>query len=143
MPYMHLIEKYFNYLKKDHVQWWTINVVFKEIKQGRLLELLLLTMGAEMLKFPGKVRNKHKKWKEVKFLWSTVNIYMENLQVVTDKTISLMWKVAHNVEISTIKSAFHITEILKYIKNTNTESITLKHNLGRYFKSLDGQQWLP
>lgn len=96
-----------------------------------------------MLKFPGKVRNKHKKWKEVKFLWSTVNIYMENLQVVPDKTLSLMWKVAHSVEIRTIKSAFHITEILKYIKNTNTESITLKHNLGRYFKSLDGQQWLP
>lgn len=44
------------------------------------------------------------------------------------------------MEISTIKSAFHITEILKYIKNTNTESITLEHNLGRYFKSLDGQQ---
>lgn len=38
-----------------------------------------------MLKFPGKVRNKHKKWKEVKFLLSTVNIYIENLQVLTDK----------------------------------------------------------
>lgn len=48
--------------------------------------------------------------------------------------------VAHNVEISIIKSAFYTTEILKYIKNTNTESITLKHNIGRYFKSLDGQQ---
>lgn len=129
-------------MKKNHVQWWTINVVFKEIKQGHLLELLLLTMGAEMLKFPGKVRNKHKKWKEVKFL-STVNIYIENLQVLTDKNISLIWKVAHNVEISTIKSALHIKEILKYIKNTNTESTTLKHNIGRYFKILDRQQWLP